>query len=280
MKFQQYLTEGRSKDIKKEEFERLLTTRYRHSAESFINNKNGAIFRGIFDANFRYALTNPLSGAPRTSANTTNEYTLFVDNHPSWKQYPKRSRSIIASSDIDATENFGNPYIVFPMNGTKIGMCSSSDFWGSFDYMEKTINFYAMDDFNNSLAPMLSWVTGNRRNTKNWATMSKAMSEFDKNLDRLGWDTTFEDIYGSNRNWRNERDKWKYAWKGSLMATIADVLDPSKNDFELKTAGNTFDPDVELWIGGPSLLISLAWLNDDSFSWKGTQTYIESVLAK
>ena len=85
-----------------------------------------------------YILSDP-SKIQRESANTYNYYTVLFDNLPSWSEYPKRSKSLICTSELniafgysDTKEN-GALYIVIPKDNTKIGICPTYDIWDAFD---------------------------------------------------------------------------------------------------------------------------------------------------
>ena len=70
----------------------------------------------------------------RVSANTSNHYTLIFDNHPEMKDFPKRSKSLICSTDYDRAKQYqgflrGAPYIILPTNNSTIGFVKHLDIW-------------------------------------------------------------------------------------------------------------------------------------------------------
>jgi hypothetical protein len=80
------------------------------------------------------------SATERTSQNTSNFYTMILDNNPAMEGFPKRGRSFIGSTSRDTAEGFARswdePYttktfVMIPFDGTKIGVCSSSDMWNN-----------------------------------------------------------------------------------------------------------------------------------------------------
>jgi hypothetical protein len=73
---------------------------------------------------------NPVSGK-RASENTHNHYTELMDSSPYWKEYPKRSRSLIGSTDYDYANSFGEVFGLYPINGAKIGICPDFDIWST-----------------------------------------------------------------------------------------------------------------------------------------------------
>jgi hypothetical protein len=66
----------------------------------------------------------------RKSQNTSNWYTLIIDNHPKYKNYPKRSQSLICVNDIETAEGYGAPMAIIPFNSAKIGVVNYPDIWG------------------------------------------------------------------------------------------------------------------------------------------------------
>lgn len=73
------------------------------------------------------------SKSVRVSQNATNVYTLILDNIHSRRDFPKRSKSIIATTDRLNAENYrgsssGILYL-FPYNTAKIGFVNKEDMW-------------------------------------------------------------------------------------------------------------------------------------------------------
>lgn len=101
------------------------------------------IYKGMY-IDGDYALTNP-KGQERQSANTRNYYTTIFDNSPYLGEFPKRSQSLICSTDLETARLYGNLYRVIPFDGAKIAVCSSSDFWHAF---ETNIKYYSLEEFN------------------------------------------------------------------------------------------------------------------------------------
>ena len=70
----------------------------------------------------------------RESSNTTNHYTIIMDNSEYWKDYPKRSESIICTTSIDKSNMYGETYLIFPLDTkSKFGIASNEDIWTSFN---------------------------------------------------------------------------------------------------------------------------------------------------
>jgi hypothetical protein len=65
----------------------------------------------------------------RKSASASNWYTLIIDNHPKYKDYPKRSKSLICTNNIETAEAYGPPMAIIPFNSAKIGVVNAPDIW-------------------------------------------------------------------------------------------------------------------------------------------------------
>lgn len=95
-------------------------------------NNGRAIFKGLLGVTVPIMETDPTK-VERKSANTYNHYTLLLDNLPSWRWYPKRSRSLICSTSQSRATKYGTVYLVLPFNEAKIGVCSKDDIWRGFN---------------------------------------------------------------------------------------------------------------------------------------------------
>ncbi len=90
------------------------------------------VFRGAPGSSDRgYKIIDPKQST-RISRNTSNYYTWIIDNSPRWKQFPKRSNSLICTGDYWKARNYGRTYMVMPIDGAKFGVCPDSDIWSSF----------------------------------------------------------------------------------------------------------------------------------------------------
>lgn len=90
-----------------------------------------SIYRGM-RKNFGYGIIDPKSSPERRSSNTSNHTTLLMDNLPSWKGYPKRSQSIICSTQLSYARSYGYVYYIYPSDACKFGVVDSGDVWGGF----------------------------------------------------------------------------------------------------------------------------------------------------
>lgn len=73
------------------------------------------------------------------STETTNYTNFIIDQFPSWEGFPKRSKSIIFSHNMEKSFGvFGDElYLVIPFDNSKFGISPSFDLWDSYNNMIK-----------------------------------------------------------------------------------------------------------------------------------------------
>ncbi len=125
------LTESRSIEISLNYTKSKILSIYNNSSEI------KKIYRGLIDENdskIKYKIIDP-KDFNRTSKNTSNYYTLFMDNNVLWQNYPKRSKSLICTTNFFTADTYGegNIFLVIPLDKTaKFGICPEEDLWYSF----------------------------------------------------------------------------------------------------------------------------------------------------
>lgn len=138
-------------------------------SSAFYNALNGDI---LYRAARIYDNNNPLAieihPGIRISASTQNIYTkLLSDVFESWKKFPKRNRSTVATMSEKIAKKYTSIYndsnikkqiyIVLPTNNEKIGICPSNDIWYSFTkQLERLPSVDSLQDFNLNLIRFLS----------------------------------------------------------------------------------------------------------------------------
>lgn len=273
MRLKQYLTEERSKGISKEQALDILQTKCKKAFDLF-KKTDFVIYRGVRSLSSDYAIVSP-SKFTRKSANTDNYYTLINDNSPAWTKYPKRSKSIICSTSDHMAYRYGTVYAVFPFDNAKIGVCYGDDYWSSFLYLESITDIPAMYAFNNELKAtfdisIVKKYTGNIDNVKTYSELQKKfkkLDEFVKIYDSGDVESIDSDYhYSSNvlykkftgllENWYSITLFRKYYDFNDTEKYLRHLLDPKKNDFELKRVGKELPNDVEVWTDADSILIN------------------------
>jgi hypothetical protein len=61
-----------------------------------------------------------------------NYYTLLIDNSNYWKEYPRRSQSLICSNSMGDAMSYGRIFRVVPRENACIGVCPESDILNGF----------------------------------------------------------------------------------------------------------------------------------------------------
>lgn len=262
--FKEYLSEGlvKSAPITPEEAVEWCKTH----ASKFIANKQ-KIFRGMnIDSKIGIFDTNLLN---RTSANTYNYYTVWMDNNNKWKQYPKRSKSYVCTPDWGVARGFGDIHLIIPEDGAKIGICSSHDLWDSFEFCLSRAGLTSldrlMDDFNRMFKLILpsGFMSGAAANYSDLLKCLKAVTL--EKLTRYNAENHKNSENNCTVKWAERLKKFNY---DSLLDFMIDTFDPEENDFKVKSASNIGKlNDVEIWVQGKVLQVTenAAYLNKNVF---------------
>jgi hypothetical protein len=185
------------------------------------------IFRGIYNSNeillSPCMLFNP-KAIERKSANTTNYYTMLFDNSPYRGNFPKRSKSLICTSDQFTAASYGEKlYRVIPFDNAKIAICPDMDFWCSFKKIE------TLDEFNSNLEILYKYFMKQKLN-ENYNIFIKQLEKFIPIIIKLTEDIWYEKYI----------DLLKLPWEDVKIFTTLksiddyfDLFNPIKNDHEL-----------------------------------------------
>ena len=187
----------------------------------------------------------------------SNYYTLILSNHPSWKDYPRRDHAIIGVSGPTAMH--GNPHIVFPFNGSKIGICPNIDIWYSFKYGWGEITLDLVSDALESSIYALKVAKLNRSADpdKNWPQLQKVLKKMADVLEY--YPERIEYMSAPIDEYRYYKDDMKFdEW-------IYERFDPRRNGFKLVKVGAKLPKQKqEIWTDGPSVLVNLGPKSDYS----------------
>jgi hypothetical protein len=196
----------------------------------------------------------------RTSAHTSNEYTVLMSNLPEWSAFPKRSESLICSFAEEFASDYGETYGVVLPNTFRLGIAPRFDIWESFPVLNKTFRFeYGMSHFNDSI----SEITGIRANAKSTvedikntlikvqATVIEALKSDPEMIQKLRFNPLANYIAA---NISSE------APPTALFDVIRKCMDPDANKFKLATDIHELpmlraSKENEVWTDSPLLLI-------------------------
>jgi len=253
MKFKSYLIESgimdreydksRTQSIDKDQAIELINKNCKANFTKLSSRKRG-IYRGIYPFKSAFGYVNTNKGTPRKSANTLNYITLLMDNLPSWKDYPERSRSIICSTEYDTSDAYGNVYRVIPYNNANIGICPQYDIWDSFMYIKP------LNRFNHMFNMLLNEYNLNA-DDDDWNTFKRSLIELDKEYDSDYVMNKSDNKYTYQRDEAilnmifNEKD---------IIKNFDNILNPKVKDFEMGI--NNLNDNVEVWIQGECILIN------------------------
>lgn len=260
--FKEFLTERAASDVD----ERVANQQSIDDAIDLLNThcknalwmleKNRPIYRGEKGSNVSSKLENTgfatvdTTSTERVSHNTSNYYTLILDNHPNRQHFPKRSRSYVATTNKNRAKSYGgfsgwagsnsssdNIIIIIPFDRTKIGMVNMEDMW------DTTVNLFhgheTIENWNSAFKNMgLSdtvWQTFLNMDTRLRRGDADALKLFKKAFggDGEGFEKKFiEGIY----------DAYSAKRTGHTCVTTATMPHMSSS---------------EVWVGGKAMLISL-----------------------
>lgn len=239
---------SRAKEIEPEEAFELAKSKCSNAVKYYKKAGGNFIFRGTYNINVPYSFIDP-KVLKRTSANTRNFYTLILDNDPRWREYPKRSRSMICSTNINKSRDYGSVYIVVPYDGFRIGVCPEDDIWDSFSYR---LGNTTLGVLNRELF-WLSEEFGVRLSEKSYPSFLDGVKSISDSLD----DILEEDRDKFNWNGSSIIERWN--WEGSFYKWYLGLFDPKKNDFFVaKDIGKVFSSGKrfkEIWTDSKSILV-------------------------
>lgn len=240
MKSTEFITEREVTPYQSEELEieRARETMNKYCTEAFPMLKN-PIWRGM-TGSAKVIMINPATGV-RKSQNTANFYTDLVDSSPFMAGWPKRSSSLICSTSRDYAGSYQwgekSLYAIFPMDGTKIAMCSDRDMW----------------DTNVSIPELRKNFTGTGNNMSRF---NDWLSDLNLN-DNPGWmETAHKSPYVIDECEEYGQDPKNF------ISILHKALSPKNAGFQLLTvpeyiATNLPQSDYgrEVWIGGKVIAI-------------------------
>jgi hypothetical protein len=247
MKFEAYiLDESRGRPIDTKEATNFIDDHCTNALSAF-QTKKARIFRGITGANEETTLIDPAQFT-RVSRNTSNTYTLIIDNSPAWKEYPKRSKSIICTTDYDVAADYGNPYLVLPYDGSKIGVCPTSDIWDctlakyglGLPYLNETISEICVH-----------MGVGIIDKIDVWSALKAKFTAFEKAFK----ETTDEGRNHILRIW-DRRVEHPYDFSKTFLENLQKMLDPKNLNFTLAKSGDRLPTYKEVWTDGMCVLVN------------------------
>lgn len=231
--FKQYLSEKYAKSrLEKVESESAAVW-LEHYAPKFIKGDT-RIYRGVDAGEGIFIGDASKSDQPRVSSNTANFYTLWMDNHPSFKDLPKRSKSFICTTSEGYASGYGEVYYVIPADNAKVGVVGTQDIWNTHlnnDYRLLELNEQTEELFDDE---------GIRVET--WDDLQKALKSIDADM-----------FQSEIRGTKTMYDVWE------KLVTPKHFKFMTGSDLSKINNSNT-----ELWIEGECLFIPVSYPPDDA----------------
>lgn len=147
--FKQFLNEGDAQTLTPMDSNELILWMRENSTNYLKNGRYGRfIYRGAGynDAGSTGIFHGTTQHGIRYAANTHNYYNLWIDNYESFKDYPKRSKSFICSTNPEYASGFGSLFLVIPKDSADVGIVDKQDIWGaqvSEDYTLSNLGNYS-----------------------------------------------------------------------------------------------------------------------------------------
>lgn len=263
--FKQFLYEQDPLEVTSLQMDDALSELNEHASDaSWMLTKNMPFYRGersgiILDEINRtgFAVIDP-SKTTRKSKSTGNYYTTILDNIPSRKDFPKRSRALIASTDKTTAKGYAasttKPLVLIPYNGVKIGVVNKPDIWNTKIPKFFNLSNVSIEDLN------AVWKKIKDIDDSDWSSFL----EFDKRL-KAGDKAAVDQL----------KQALAVGWDWGRMKTVGKIGDYEK-DFShfIELIDEVYSPEAtghawyttkniphdlgttEVWIGGPTICMS------------------------
>lgn len=200
--------------------------------------KNRPIYRGTTKRIINDVSIADPSKSERISSNTSNHYTIIFDNHPEMKDFPKRSKSFIASTNSGRSLEYAGVdidrlYVLIPFNNVKIGIVPAEDIW------DLTITFLGYKGYDIE-------------------EMNRVFDEFGIKSNSIDDFKAFaKDLKDDKREFKMFKDETLRQVRKDFMKVIWDAYSPKRTGLTYETTA-TMDrtlPNNEVWIGGKCLCV-------------------------
>ena len=180
------------------------------------------------------------SATERKSENTTNYYTMILDNNPYCEEFPKRSRSFICSTSRYRAEAFsGELFALLPFDKVKMGVVHDTDMWDV--NIELFGKVRAIDTFNSYFRHMDLEPT-----LESFEHFDKMLKQEEPNDEKAAFETEFH-LFGEKAK-LHERE---------FLHSVWEAYSPKNTGFSIATTKSAELPkDSEIWVGGKCMIFS------------------------
>ena len=228
--------------------------------------KSGAIWRG-FRREVISGIDDPGSGQ-RASENTANFYTVFFDENPKNRDWPKRSRSFICSTDELTAANFGHQgaaTLVLPFDNTSIGVVNETDVWDKS--IPFTLKFNGIKKVFTNEIERFNFLFSDfyARIDNEFTSLKQTMQDIRDNPGQIYKSLTSKgDVNISDFSVEEdteEEDSFKQSVADQFADQLTEMYNLSKIGCTLTKINNLDVKSSEVWFQGKCILVSDADLN-------------------
>lgn len=248
---------------------------------NFINNKDSNLlfYRGLNTSEFWEPLylidSTDYDRKPLTGSGL---YNLWIDNHSDWKDFSRRSKSLVFSTNYEYAKGFGDrrnsssTYIILPMRENKYksieySVCPKEDMWVSFDLSKYGVHADINDFFDEIIYLMAELnVLGQTESIDSFERMKDCFIKFDEILKN----PTEEQLEIIQSTILFEDEEETKTLRNNFLRSIRKILSPVSfnSKFEILNlehlTSSKFLNDrkhgQEIWYEGKALAISIATL--------------------
>lgn len=229
-------------------------------------NCSEALEQAISGTRIHYATSSNVEMAllrPTASTSPDDDYDLLndlLDNAPEWSKFPKRSNSIICSTASEAASSEDTVYVVLPVNGAKIGVCSDDHYYTSFNRLEKRYGVKDAGEFEKRFKALVESVNNfvHEQNPSEWNIegIRQICGMFDNIQKTVKGVHEFETYYNTTTD--DNISRWTKNYSGSLFKDVMDAIDPELNGFKCVKVSEKLEKDKEVWFTNECYLVSKA----------------------
>jgi hypothetical protein len=259
---------SRRRIIDRDKVVKLLKEKFTESLSALKNgNQNGRFLkRRLRKGGDPYYFINPKIRERTSSGKNSNFYNVLVSMVPSWRGYPKRTRSIICLSNRTPPSDYGHEsYYVFPINGSKIVQTSTDDFWYGAPYlrMRTGVNIDSFDRFSRVIEnlfilfpniPDKDKLNVNDTTHITEGTYKDVIFKLNKYLTKELVDSVINEGKLHSASELIKHDILKN-FNGDWEAYFDSLLNPKENDIDLVTIETLKEGECECWLDSPSIMI-------------------------
>ncbi len=191
----------------------------------------------------------------RRSQNTTNYYTVILDNNPLNKDFPKRSKSFVGTTSFDYALGYSSSghhgvFVMVPTDSAKIGVVNRSDMWNT------KIKLFGLDEnieeFNNYFVELFGYPLSETITIDMFKDFDNKLKNGDENSI-----SKFYQVFGEHFK--------KEDYHLRFLEEIFDAYSSKKTGHEWYYTSNfptnILRRNAEVWISGKIVLISFEMWN-------------------